>query len=87
MAKYEFFLSYAYKDLELAKGVQDLLQNYGHSVFKDDGVQAGEEWVEFIAEGIANSAYFIPLITDRFLESRNTRNELSFAIEMSRSRG
>ena len=87
MAKYEFFLSYAYKDLELAKGVQELLQNYGHSVFKDDGVQAGAEWVEFIAEGIANSAYFIPLITDRFLESRNTRNELSFAIEMSRSRG
>ena len=86
MAQYNFFISYSHKDRELLEQVSALLKERGYSVFSDMELMMGVEWAEAIAEAIANSDCFIPMITDAFLTSASTQHELRYASQLSKGR-
>jgi len=86
MAKYNFFISYSHKDSAVTQDLFTSLTKLGYSVFTDAKLQPGTEWVEVIADAIANSECFIPVITDAFLSSVMARRELEYAVNLSQGR-
>lgn len=86
MAKYNFFISYSHKDSAVTQDISASLKKLGHSVFTDVELQPGTEWGEVIADAIANSECFIPVITDAFLSSTAARRELRYAVDLSQGR-
>lgn len=88
MNKYNFFISYCHADgREIAEQISKQLTVKGYSVFMDiETLQSGSDYTKTIAEAIANSDYFIPIITEGYNSSQWAIKELSFACSESRGR-
>ena len=74
------FISYAHKDSHLVLPCVNAMQQSGIRLWYDDGIEAGSEWPEFIADKVVNCTKFILFISDAYLDSQNCRRELNFAI-------
>lgn len=74
------FISYAHKDAAVVLPCIEALKRKNINVWFDEGIQAGSEWPEYIAEKVFFCAKFVTFISRAYLESQNCKRELNFAI-------
>lgn len=75
------FISYAHKDADVVLPIISGLQRAGISVWYDDGIEAGTEWPEFIAEKLISCTKMIVMLTNNYVASHNCTRELNLAVE------
>lgn len=74
------FVSYAHADSDRVLPAVKALRNSGVNVWYDDGIVAGSEWPEFIAEKVVSCHKFILFVSNAYIVSQNCKRELNFAI-------
>ena len=75
------FAAYAHVDKEIVYSELERLRNLGFRIWYDEGIEAGNEWPDDIAQAIINSSHFIVFITPDAVKSHNVRNEITFALD------
>ena len=75
------FISYSHKDSDFVIPVIGELKRRGFNIWYDNGIEAGSEWPEFIAEKIVESSVVLVMLSQSALDSHNCRREINFAIE------
>ncbi len=78
------FISYSHKDSEIVLRAIDALTSNGFSVWYDNGIEAGTEWPEYIAERMINCEVVIAFMSRNAQESNNCRQEIHFALELKK---
>lgn len=78
------FVSYAHKDSYRVLPVISALQDNGFRVWFDQGIEAGSEWPAFIAERLKNCSRVMAFVSNAFVESRNCRNEINYALNLNK---
>lgn len=73
------FISYSHKDADVVLPILRRMQNDGFRFWYDDGIDPGTEWDENIAEHVLGCGYFIAMISNNYIASKNCKDELSFA--------
>ena len=51
------FVSYAHKDSDTVLPIISEMQKSGFRIWFDEGIEAGTEWPEYIAEHLANATF------------------------------
>ncbi len=74
------FVSYSHKDVSSVYPELTWLRNSGFNVWYDEGIDAGTEWSEELANSIEGAKLFLYFVTPDSAESMNCRNELNFAL-------
>ncbi len=74
------FISYAHKDTSIVLPIIKGLKARGFRVWYDAGIEAGTEWPDYIAEKLLGSACIIAFLSKEYVESRNCKQEVEFAI-------
>ena len=74
------FISYAHLDSEKVLPCVQAMREGGINLWYDEGIEAGSEWPEFIAEKVVNCTKFVLFISPAYLQSQNCKRELNFAI-------
>ena len=74
------FVSYAHKNSDIILPCVEAMKKSGINLWYDEGIQAGSEWPEYIAERVASCSKFILFISNAYLDSQNCKRELNFAI-------
>ncbi len=74
------FISYAHIDSGTVLPIIDAMKSSGILVWYDEGIEAGSEWPEYIAEKVMCCNKFLLFISPAYLESQNCKRELNFAI-------
>lgn len=74
------FISYAHKDAHFVLPCVEAMKKCGIDLWYDDGIEAGSEWPEFIAQKVVNCSKFVLFVSDAYLASQNCKRELNFAI-------
>lgn|GEM_PF-1439848 len=78
------FISYAHKDNESVLPIIGELKKQGFRLWYDDGIRAGAEWAEVIAEALYHSSVFLCFISGQYAASQNCKRELGFAISKNK---
>ncbi len=78
------FISYAHHDSEVVFPILEALQNSGFRLWFDQGIEAGTEWPEYIAEHLGKADKVIAFMSKSAAESRNCRREINYAIELKK---
>ena len=78
------FISYSHKDSAVVLKTVDALNDHGFRVWYDNGIEAGTEWPEYIAERMMNSQVVIAFMSRNSQDSHNCRREIHFAIELKK---
>ena len=78
------FVSYAHKDSPTVLPLIDALRKNGYTVWYDQGIEAGTEWPEYIAERIQECGVFLACISPAAMQSNNCRNEINFALSLKK---
>lgn len=78
------FVSYSHKDAAAAMEIINRLQSLGCRVWFDGGIELGREWDDFIAEHLENCGSFVSFISENYLASKNCKDELKLALELSK---
>ena len=84
MEKPYVFVSYAHKNSHNVMPAIAQLKAQGVCLWYDDGIEAGSEWPEFVAERVMNCTKFVLFISEAYLESQNCKRELNFAISQKK---
>lgn len=74
------FISYAHRDAHTVLPIIEKMREQGVELWYDNGIEAGSEWPEYIAEKIQKCDRFICFISKAYLDSQNCRRELNFVI-------
>ena len=74
------FISYAHKDASVVLPCVEAMKQSGICLWYDEGIEAGSEWPEFIAEKVVGCCKFVLFVSDAYLDSQNCKRELNFAI-------
>lgn len=74
------FISYAHLDSHTVLPCVDAMKRSGIDLWFDEGIEAGSEWPEFIAEKVMNCTKFVLFVSNAYLNSQNCKRELNFAI-------
>lgn len=75
------FISYAHKDEDIVLPVLSGLYGGGLNLWFDDGIIAGSEWPEYLAEHIEKSAIVIAFISANSASSEYCKREIHFALK------
>jgi hypothetical protein len=75
------FISYSHSDKETVYPDLALLQGMGYRIWYDEGIRPASEWPEEIAASIEGCTFFTVFISPNSVNSRNVRNEISFALD------
>lgn len=78
------FISYAHKNSDTVLPLIHALQEQDVRIWFDEGIEAGTEWPEYIAERLENSYCVIAFLSEAFTESQNCRREINFTIDLKR---
>ncbi len=78
------FISYSHKDMKPVVEAVDTLIDNGFRVWYDNGIEAGTEWPEYIAERLMSSQVVIAFMSRNSQDSHNCRREIHFAIELKK---
>ena len=78
------FISYAHKDSDVVMPIIEAMADYGFRIWYDEGIEAGTEWPEYIAEHLENAGAVIAFLSDASLGSINCRQEINEAINMQK---
>lgn len=76
------FISYSHKDADRVLPVIAQMQRDGFRVWYDEGITPGDEWDDNIADHLAKCAFFIPFLSQDYLDSENCKDELFFAYDL-----
>ena len=76
------FVSYSHKDTATVIPIIENLKQHGFGVWYDNGIEAGSEWPEYIAERLMDSTVVLAFMSQNALNSHNCRREINFAIEI-----
>ncbi|MBQ8339925.1 MAG: TIR domain-containing protein [Clostridia bacterium] len=79
------FVSYAHKDAARVLPVIESLVKSGFRVWYDAGIEAGTEWPEYIAAHLADAACVLAFLSPASINSRNCRQEITFALSRDRA--
>ena len=71
------FISYSHRDSARIVPLIGFLQDLGMSVWYDEGIEAGSEWPEYIADSLSGAECLIAFITPDFAKSHNCRREIN----------
>ena len=74
------FISYAHADSNTVLPILDKMRQNNICLWFDEGIEAGSEWPEYIAEKVINCTKFLLFISPSYLNSQNCKRELNFAI-------
>lgn len=74
------FISYAHKDNATVLPILKLMREYNINIWYDDGIEAGSEWPDYIAQKILGCNRFLCFISENYPASQNCKRELNFAI-------
>ncbi len=74
------FVSYAHKDSAVVLPCIEAMKRNNIKIWYDEGIQAGFEWPEYIAERVISCKKFILFVSKAYLDSQNCKRELNFAI-------
>lgn len=74
------FISYAHANSDVVLPTVQALKGSNINVWYDEGIVAGSEWPEFIAEKVVSCSKFVLFVSDAYLKSQNCKRELNFAI-------
>ena len=74
------FISYAHIDGGTVLPIIDAMKCSGINIWYDEGIEAGSEWPEYIAEKVMHCSKFLLFISRAYLDSQNCKRELNFAI-------
>ena len=74
------FISYAHADSAVVLPTIEAMKAKGINLWYDEGIEAGSEWPEYIAEKVMHCSKFLLFISDSYLNSQNCKRELNFAI-------
>jgi hypothetical protein len=78
------FASYAHKDGQAVFPVLQALHREGYRVWYDEGIDPGNEWADEIGKWLELASVFLVFISKQSVNSRNVRNEISFALELDK---
>lgn len=78
------FISYSHKDDKKVLPVIRRLADDGFRVWYDEGIEAGEEWPEIVADHLGRCALFISFISGSYLDSYNCKREIDYAVSKRR---
>lgn len=79
------FISYAHLDNDVVMPCIDMMKRNGINLWYDEGIEAGSEWPEFIAEKVVSCNKFVLFISKSYLNSQNCKRELNFAISRKKN--
>ncbi len=74
------FISYAHADDQAVGSVLENLEKNGVRFWYDDGIEAGSEWPEYIAERLASADMMIAFVSNAYAVSNNCRKEMHYAV-------
>lgn len=86
----KLFIAYkrlASLDKELATHLFDALTALGHSVFIDQNLRTGEEWLDRIDSEIKTSDFLVVLLSEDSIDSEMVRSEIFRAKEYQKNQG
>ncbi|MHA1109909.1 MAG: toll/interleukin-1 receptor domain-containing protein [Promethearchaeota archaeon] len=78
------FVSYAHKDSERVFPILDELHKNGIRIWYDEGLQAGEDWFEYMKDKIIGCSGFLVFISEKFVASPHANEEAEFAHKMAK---
>lgn len=78
------FISYSHRDANRILPIVYRLRSEGYNLWYDEGIEAGSEWDENIANHIMQCSYFIAFISENYLNSTNCKDELNYARDLDR---
>jgi hypothetical protein len=73
------FISYAHADSDIVFPIINELNNRKIIMWYDEGIEAGSEWPQVIADKILKCSKFMLFISPNSMKSRNVRQEINFA--------
>ena len=81
---HRIFVAYCRDDVAIAGAVMTELTQAGAHVWAASS-SLGQDWVDSIERGMADSSVFLPIVTDNFLRSSWCTYELGFALQLQRA--
>lgn len=78
------FISYAHLDSDRVLPIISALQERGFRVWYDAGIEAGTEWIDYIAEQVNHCGAFLAFISNHSLKSRHCHREINYAIGVAK---
>ncbi len=76
------FVSYAHSDEEKVLSVIQYLYQQGFRIWYDEGIEAGADWPEYIAEHLAESTCVIAFFSQNAMNSDHCLEEINYAREL-----
>lgn len=78
------FVSYAHKDSDTVLPILNNLTENNVEIWYDNGIEAGSEWPDYIAQKIMNCDRMLCFVSEGYSESKNCSRELNFAISRNK---
>lgn len=78
------FISYAHSDSKKVFPIIEYMQRMGIRIWYDDGIEAGSEWPQYIAENLAKASCVLVFMSPNSANSHNCRNEINLASELKK---
>ncbi len=78
------FVSYAHSDSKKVLPIIEYLQQTGIRIWYDDGIEAGSEWPQYIAENLEKASCVLVFMSPNAANSHNCRNEINLASELKK---
>ncbi len=78
------FVSYAHSDSKIVLPIIEYMQQTGIRIWYDDGIEAGSEWPQYIAENLEKASCILVFMSPNSANSLNCRNEINFASELKK---
>ena len=78
------FISYSHLDSDLVLPIVNRLSAEGYNLWYDIGIEAGSEWDENIARHIGKCNYFIALVSENYISSKNCKDELNYSRDLDK---
>ena len=74
------FVSYSHKDSDTVFDIILRLHEDKYRIWYDEGIEAGSEWPQIVAERVLKSALLIVFVSKDFIASQNCRREINYGV-------
>ena len=74
------FVSYSHKDSDTVFDIILKLHEAKYRIWYDEGIEAGSEWPQIVAERVLKSALLIVFVSKDFIASQNFRREINYGV-------
>ena len=78
------FITYSHKDTEKVEEILEKMQKNGLRIWYDSGIEAGQEWPEYIEQRLLNCSTLLVFMSEACVKSINCRNEINLALSQEK---